>query len=295
MLHIRIELKRFSRYDSLIWVTCVGIGSTCLADILIAVSMCWCLYHKRTGFKKTDSTIMTLILYSINTGLLTSVLAIGTLVFVRRPFISLTFFLALGRCYVNSLFAMLNNRNTLRGRSTNDSSGGSFAMSSIRQSKYPRSPTGPTTVAVTVHKTATTDFARCKHGYGSEPSAEESEKSEESRLPSHTRGYQRQSYRLSENHDRDLRLGGSDLQYVFIYLIITSMEKFAAFPHYIPYYFALAYCEPWRESMRPRNCHVHLTTWPTGTARDHVVAVPFSSFSIVRDVQDVFNVRNSLR
>jgi len=173
-----MELKRFSRYDSLIWVTCVGIGSTCLADILIAVSMCWCLYHKRTGFKKTDSTIMTLILYSINTGLLTSVLAIGTLVFVRRPFISLTFFLALGRCYVNSLFAMLNNRNTLRGRSTNDSSGGSFAMSSIRQSKYPRSPTGPTNVAVTVHKTATTDFARCKYGYGSKPSAEESEKSE---------------------------------------------------------------------------------------------------------------------
>jgi len=66
-------------------------GSTALADILIALAMCWCLYHKRTGFAKwvsclfpvvaaqvgwksmyrTDSIIMTLMSYSVNSGMLT--------------------------------------------------------------------------------------------------------------------------------------------------------------------------------------------------------------------------------
>jgi hypothetical protein len=104
---LRAVLKIWSRYDSLIvsfelhlfhtcllltaWqaVTCIGLGSGVVADILIAVSMCWFLYHKRTGFTRrvhlspltlyiwlsfvhrTDSMIMTLMSYSLNSGLLT--------------------------------------------------------------------------------------------------------------------------------------------------------------------------------------------------------------------------------
>jgi len=41
------ELKQFTRFGSLTWVTCVGMGSSSLADILIALSMCWCLWHKK--------------------------------------------------------------------------------------------------------------------------------------------------------------------------------------------------------------------------------------------------------
>ena len=70
-------------------VVCIGLGSGVLADALIAFSMCWYLYHKRTGFarhefifssfmpqiwlnfvSRTDSMIMTLMRYSINSGLL---------------------------------------------------------------------------------------------------------------------------------------------------------------------------------------------------------------------------------
>ena len=58
-----------------------------LADLLIAAAMCWSLYRKRTGFarqahpvdiyailtfmNRTDFIIMTLMAYSINSGLLT--------------------------------------------------------------------------------------------------------------------------------------------------------------------------------------------------------------------------------
>ena len=70
-------------------VVCIGLGSGVLADALIAFSMCWYLYRKRTGFSRhvhfllrlyskfvnfvfrTDSMIMTLMSYSINSGLLT--------------------------------------------------------------------------------------------------------------------------------------------------------------------------------------------------------------------------------
>ncbi|KAH9060430.1 hypothetical protein EDB87DRAFT_1615747, partial [Lactarius vividus] len=68
---IRTILKFWSRYTSLVSVTCIGMGSSVVADILIAVSMCWFLYHKRTGFARTDSMILTLMTYSVHSGLLT--------------------------------------------------------------------------------------------------------------------------------------------------------------------------------------------------------------------------------
>ena len=106
-LDVRAALKTWSRYSILtvssdfhlfclrllltVWqpITCIGLGTGTVADALIAFSMCWFLYHKRTGFARrvyfslltpqiwlifvhrTDSMIMTLMSYSINSGLLT--------------------------------------------------------------------------------------------------------------------------------------------------------------------------------------------------------------------------------
>ena len=106
-LDLRAALKTYSRYSILTvssdlhlfrirlfltaWqpITCIGLGTGTVADALIAFSMCWFLYHKRTGFarrvrfslftpqiwlsfvRRTDSMIMKLMSYSINSGLLT--------------------------------------------------------------------------------------------------------------------------------------------------------------------------------------------------------------------------------
>jgi hypothetical protein len=64
-------LKMWSRYSALTPIICIGLGTGVLADGLIAFSMCWFLYHKRTGFPRTDSMLMTLMGYSINSGLMT--------------------------------------------------------------------------------------------------------------------------------------------------------------------------------------------------------------------------------
>jgi len=173
------SLKRFSRYGGLTWVTCVGMSAATLADILIALSMCWYLYRRRTGFVKTDSMIMTMMSYSINSGLLTSILATGMLVsFValRRTLVWEVFFWLMGKCYVNSFLAMLNNRDTLRERSSEEPSNNVLSMQSFRQSRIPhKGKTGPTAVSVTVHRTATADFSRSKHDYDNEPELDKSE------------------------------------------------------------------------------------------------------------------------
>ncbi|KAI0263980.1 hypothetical protein BC834DRAFT_284661 [Gloeopeniophorella convolvens] len=164
-------LKRFSLYNSLIWITCLGMSAATAADIIIATSMCWYLYHKRTGFAKTDSMIMTLMSYSVNTGLLTSIIATATLIcFAITPtsFVWQAFFWTLGKCYINSFLAILNSRDILRERAT----GSMFGMSPIRieqplSESYESSGIRPAVLAVSVQKSITTDFAQGKFEYES--------------------------------------------------------------------------------------------------------------------------------
>ncbi|KAH9971632.1 hypothetical protein BJV74DRAFT_799118 [Russula compacta] len=88
--------------------------------------------------RETDSMIMTLMIYSINTGLLTSVLATASLISA--------FYGPLGKCYVNSLLALLNNRESIR-------EGSSHVESNSGRISYKPGP-GPTSISVTVHRTA---------------------------------------------------------------------------------------------------------------------------------------------
>lgn len=53
-------------------------------DIVIAAALCFLLDNARTGFAQSDSMINRLMLFSVNTGLLTSICAIMSLVMVRH-------------------------------------------------------------------------------------------------------------------------------------------------------------------------------------------------------------------
>ncbi|KAH9933252.1 uncharacterized protein BXZ73DRAFT_101212 [Epithele typhae] len=127
-------LGRFSKFANLTWVTCVGLGSAAASDILIAVAMCYYLYSKRTGLKKTDSVVTTLMVYSINSGLTTSVIAtICVVTFAAMPtnFVWLSFFWIMGKCYVNSFLALLNSREGLRDK---------FGTGAVQLSDFAASP-----------------------------------------------------------------------------------------------------------------------------------------------------------
>jgi hypothetical protein len=178
-------LKAWSRYNSLITITCFGLGSGLVADILISFSMCWSLYHKRTGFARTDSIIMTLMSYSINSGVLTCLLTIGMLITFSLDSSSMVwqiFFWPMGKIYANSLLAMLNSRDHVRDRSITDKGENAFSLSSFRVAQggttVDKSRSRPTAVSISVHHTETTDFTEVKHDHDIESATAELSKSE---------------------------------------------------------------------------------------------------------------------
>ncbi|KAN0135261.1 hypothetical protein V8E53_006826 [Lactarius tabidus] len=124
-----------SRFHSLIWLAGIAMVECVVEDAFIAGMMCWALYRKKTGIARTDSMLMTLTAYTLNSGLLTCLLGVAmTIGFIASPesMLSMAFFMPLGKCYVNSVLAMLNSRDYVRSRSSPDDWGNSFGLSSIR-------------------------------------------------------------------------------------------------------------------------------------------------------------------
>jgi len=105
-------------------------------DVLIAAVLCMMFHSSRTGSKRSDTILNILILFSVNTGLLTSLCAIGSLVAIilsPNTFIYICFYFLLGRLYCNSLLATLNARKAIRAQ--DDNSAFSLSLQMINGSK----------------------------------------------------------------------------------------------------------------------------------------------------------------
>ncbi|KAJ7688394.1 hypothetical protein B0H17DRAFT_656365 [Mycena rosella] len=88
-----------------------------VADFAIAMILVFYLRRSRTGFKKSDTMISKLILFSVSTGLLTSICALASLVSILcwgNTLIYVAFYFSLGRLYSNSVLASLNGRKDIR-------------------------------------------------------------------------------------------------------------------------------------------------------------------------------------
>ncbi|EKM53078.1 uncharacterized protein PHACADRAFT_210799 [Phanerochaete carnosa HHB-10118-sp] len=115
-----LELK-FPSYHELeqrfAWVWYTVFGLQAFSDCAIAATLCTILIRRRTGFKRTDSIIRTLILYSISTCALTSSVSIASVIsYTAMPhnFIFIGLGVLLPMLMSNSLLALLNSRDTLR-------------------------------------------------------------------------------------------------------------------------------------------------------------------------------------
>jgi len=107
-----------------------------VSDFSIAGTLIFLLHRSRTGWKQTDTIVNRLILFSVNTGLVTSLCAIFALIFVSifpDTFIYITFYMLISKMYTNSLLATLNARTSVRGRGNNTADGEStsFQLSRI--------------------------------------------------------------------------------------------------------------------------------------------------------------------
>ncbi|VDC05156.1 unnamed protein product [Peniophora sp. CBMAI 1063] len=97
---------------------------TAATDVAIAGTLTYLLHKSRTGFRKTDTIVKKLIIFVVNTGLLTSINALCSLItYSARPdtFLYICFFFVMGRLYSNSLLATLNARRGISEQSRNDS------------------------------------------------------------------------------------------------------------------------------------------------------------------------------
>lgn len=92
-------------------------------DILITIFLCISLQQSRTGLHQSDTLINKLMLFSINTGLLTSICAVMSLISILvwpDTYVYIAFYFCLGRLYCNSLLATLNVRKGIRRDSDED-------------------------------------------------------------------------------------------------------------------------------------------------------------------------------
>ncbi|KAI0788992.1 hypothetical protein BC629DRAFT_471674 [Irpex lacteus] len=120
------------------WIWYLTFGAQSFADIAIAATLSVILIKRRTGFRKTDSVIRTLIVYSMNTCALTSsasVASIITYAIMPDNFIFIAFAMVLPKLMLNSLLALLNSRDSIRDKSGSEPLSihlSNFATASVR-------------------------------------------------------------------------------------------------------------------------------------------------------------------
>ncbi|KAJ6627488.1 hypothetical protein B0H10DRAFT_389486 [Mycena sp. CBHHK59/15] len=108
------------------------------SDVIITSILVFYLHQSRTGFKKSDTMISKLIMFSVSTGLLTSICAVASLLSILlwgQTLIYVAFYFSLGRLYFNSVLATLNARKDIRAL-TDDPEDLTFSLQTL--SKVPR-------------------------------------------------------------------------------------------------------------------------------------------------------------
>ncbi|KZT02545.1 uncharacterized protein LAESUDRAFT_402461 [Laetiporus sulphureus 93-53] len=116
-----LSLSDYFDLTSITWFIYTSLISAVVADVLIASSLCILLSRRRSAFARTNSVVRVLMIYSINTGALTSLCSIICLIiYATEPnatkFTFIAIYFVLPKLFLNSLLASLNARQGLRER-----------------------------------------------------------------------------------------------------------------------------------------------------------------------------------
>ncbi|KAF7315001.1 MFS domain-containing protein [Mycena indigotica] len=109
-------LKTFANKPKLHNSALLWFLGSCVADVLITVSLVFSLSKRKTGFSGTDSVIDKIIRLTIQTGAITAVFSIlDVICFMILPHAAVNFVwdLALSKLYTNCLMSTLNSRQSL--------------------------------------------------------------------------------------------------------------------------------------------------------------------------------------
>jgi len=115
------QVETFPEYSEANWLVYFGLAVTIATDLSIAVSLCYLLRKLRSmALRQTRSVLNYVMVYVINTGLLTSFVCIATLISriaMQNNFVFVALFYNLGSLYSNSLLGSLNARDWFRSGS----------------------------------------------------------------------------------------------------------------------------------------------------------------------------------
>ncbi|EJD00827.1 uncharacterized protein FOMMEDRAFT_21324 [Fomitiporia mediterranea MF3/22] len=119
-LAFTVEGMKMSTFTELLSLRNLSRSVNALAavgNVSIAISMVVLLRNTKTGLRRPDSIVNRLIIFSLNTGILTSLCAIFSLITISAfpgTLIYSAFFFVLGRVYANSFMVALNVRRRLQ-------------------------------------------------------------------------------------------------------------------------------------------------------------------------------------
>ncbi|KAJ7116898.1 hypothetical protein C8R44DRAFT_983273 [Mycena epipterygia] len=80
------------------------------SDMLITFGLCWRLSNGRGGIQSTNKVLNFLIITAINRGVMTMLLATLSIILIVGTFYFMIALLLTGKCYMNSMLAILNTR-----------------------------------------------------------------------------------------------------------------------------------------------------------------------------------------
>ncbi|KZT19319.1 hypothetical protein NEOLEDRAFT_977673 [Neolentinus lepideus HHB14362 ss-1] len=131
-----------------------GLSSAATVDLVVAGSLIYFLEHSRTGFDRSDSRINLLMVYTINTGLITSIVSVVIVVtYASLP--STLVFLGLveiqSKLYANSFLASLNARSHILNHGPSHSEYSSGNSSRNRRIHNPPMPAQISILQETTH------------------------------------------------------------------------------------------------------------------------------------------------
>ncbi|KAI0706370.1 hypothetical protein C8Q76DRAFT_156810 [Earliella scabrosa] len=109
----------FASFSHVTWLISSGSGMAVTADLLLTTVLIISLRKSRTGVRRTDSMIDVLIMYSINTGLVTgifNILSLALSIAYPDKLLYASFGIAGTKLYATSLLAALNSRQSLASR-----------------------------------------------------------------------------------------------------------------------------------------------------------------------------------
>ncbi|KAI0741188.1 hypothetical protein C8Q76DRAFT_791529 [Earliella scabrosa] len=140
----------FTGFQPYMWMVWILLAIAVVLDVLVTGFLVFYLYKSRTGFRRSDSILDVLMVYTINTGLSTSLLTIPAMfcaIFMRENLIWAAIYVIACKMYANSLLAVLNSRRSLIDKGAEGFETGSFGLQVMepgaRPFQYYKSRTPP--------------------------------------------------------------------------------------------------------------------------------------------------------